>query len=193
MLKIAFVGRLSSGQKEAAIYLKKKYNFKRMKFDDGVRRVILLLYSIPHFKKTGPYQKLAVYDALYKTDPDIWFRYLEARLTRVTNNVVIEDARYTNEVLRLKELGFIIVRLSRPRLRYLTIRSPKTASPNTVALIEAFDKNAADRLSVDYSILNDSKEALYRGLDEIIQKYLTNEVASSNILLGTDVPINIRE
>jgi hypothetical protein len=170
-MRIAFVGKSRSGKSFAANYLMKSHGFKRVAFSDGIRRVCTIIYYYDKHKRLRWETRLRMYDALYKIDPSIWVGYVERRLRTTDRDVVVEDARYINEVQELKKLGFTIVRVARPetlRKRHLGKSLGDHAAGGTVLLHEWFNTDPTDSLGVDYSIYNETERGTYAMLDNIV-------------------------
>lgn len=174
-LKLAFVGKPNSGQTSAAVYLKKRYYFKRVMMMQGVTRLSKMLYGLRKYERLTWEKKRAIYDALYKVDPDIWINYTARRLETTTEPVVIDDAKFLNEVIKLKELGFIIIRINtslKHRTKSIGRFLGKDIIPGSVTMIEYFNKDATEILRVDYSIYHDGNlENLRRSIDELLTKF----------------------
>jgi hypothetical protein len=171
-MRIAFVGKKASGKTFAARYLEKKHKFYHKPLREGVFRILRILYYYGDHKHIPWEQEMRVYDALYKLDPDIWIGYLERRLRTSTGDIVVDDARYINEVQKLKELGFILIRINAPedaRKRRIG-KALLDAAENSVILAEYFHKDLSSLYQADYTILNESRDSTRAALDIIIEK-----------------------
>lgn len=169
-IRIAFVGKKMAGKTYAAHYLYKNHNFKTVKLQDGVAKVIKWFYKYRSHKRIPWETRLAFYDALYELDHDIHVDYLLRRLSQdSTRDIVVDDVRYINEVEKLKEAGFLIIRISMPDGKRTRLVGMKTASPGTVKLNEYYNRTF-DAYSTDYSIINENRNALYKLLDSIVEK-----------------------
>jgi hypothetical protein len=166
-LRIAFVGKRQEPKTIAAHYLYKKLGFKRMLLEDGVIKLIRDMYTYKLHKRVPWEQKKAIYDALYKIDPNIHIDYLLRKLITTERDVIVPDARYLNEVKKLREVGFIIIRLNIPATGPIKIKA-STAAAGTVMLQEYFGK--IDAYPVDYSILGENRFKIREMLDVIIEK-----------------------
>lgn len=171
-IRIAFVGLHNAGKTFAAHYLYIHHNFKTMKLMDGTAKVVKWFYKYRHHQRVKWEQRVTFYDALYKIDNDIHVDYLIRKLDGgqpTTRDVVVDDARYANEVIKLKAAGFTIIRMTMENEKLKRIVSNKETSPNRVSINERFSSKA-NVYPVDYSILNVNTEGLYRMLDNIIEK-----------------------
>ena len=169
-IRIAFIGRVKSGRTWAADYLRSQHNFKKESLGDGVTRILRILYYYGSHKQIPWETKLLVYDALYKIDPDIWIGYMERKLRTTTRDVVIDDARYINEITALKDLGFTVIRITAPETRRKRhLKGVKGASPGILTVHELFNRSFLEIAGVDYSIYNETKDGTRKALDEIVE------------------------
>src|SRR6185295_19256919 len=174
-LRLAFVGKPNSGQTSCAVYLKRSHGFKRIRLMQGVARIAKVLYFHKNYERIPWAKKRAIYDALYKVDKNIWIGYVENRLSNTTEPIVIDDAKFLNEVMKLKELGFIIIRVNtsmKNRAKAVGRFLGPDIIPGSVAMIEYFNKDPTEALQVDYSIYHDGTlKNLYKTLDELLTKF----------------------
>jgi len=169
-IRLAFVGRKAAGKTFAAHYLYKNHNFKTVKLKDSVKKLIRWFYQYrPHEQITWERQ-LEFYDALYALDKDIHVNYLLRRTSqRSTRDIVVDDVRYVNEVNKLKDAGFVIVRISMPDGKRARMAGIKSALPGTVKLNEYFN-STTEAYPVDYSLQNDTQKGLYMLLDNLVAR-----------------------
>lgn len=174
-IRLAFVGKPNSGQTTAAVYLKRSCGFKRIRMMQGVTRICKMLYWYKKYERPSWEKKRAIYDALYKIDNDIWITYVRHRLETTTEPIVIDDAKFVNEVKQLKELGFIIIRVNtslKTRNHAVGRFLGKDIIPGTVVMTEYFGKDPTETLNVDYSIYYDgNRPTLYKTIDELLTKF----------------------
>ena len=169
MIRIAFVGKRAAGQTQAAIHLKTKHGFKRTPLRDGVYKTLWRLYEYKHYYHIPPEVEWKYYDAMYGVDHKVFVTYLKNRLTRITNDVVVEDVRYTDEVEYLKnELGFLIVRIVAPEEHRKMYIPKMTRLDGSVLLYETFNHDPSAAIRANYVIANNSREELKAGLDKMI-------------------------
>ena len=169
-IRIALVGKKMSGKTFAAHYLFKHHNFKTMKLQDGVAKVIKWFYKYRSHQRISWEKKLVFYDALYQLDNDIHVDYLLRRLAHEsTRDVIVDDVRYINEVEKLKKAGFLIVRVSMPDNKRNRLVGIKSAAPGSVKLNEYYGRTF-EKYSTDYSLINENQDALYRLLDSLVEK-----------------------
>lgn len=173
--RLAFVGKPAAGQTSAAVYLKRSHGFKRIRLMQGVTRICKMLYWYKAYERPPWEKKRAIYDALYKIDNNIWITYVKHRLETTTEPIVIDDAKFVNEVLQLKELGFTIIRVNsslKHRSKSIGRFLGKDILPGTVVMTEYFNRDPTETLKVDYSIYHDGVLAnLHKTLDELLTKF----------------------
>jgi dephospho-CoA kinase len=168
-IRVAFVGKSKAGKTWAADFLRRQRGFKKLSLNDGLRQILRKLYYYETHKTINWQTRVLYYDALYKIDPDIWVGYMERRLRTTTRDVVIDDVRYLNEVARLKELGFVIIRIVAPEnKRTRRLNAYRSATSGLVDMHDLYARDFNETAGVDFSIYNDSKDATRASLDDII-------------------------
>lgn len=172
-MRIALVGKKAAGKSFVAFYLKQKYSFKRMKLQDGTDKIIKILYGIQKMKRPSWEQRLYIYDALYKVDPNIHINYLLSRLATTTmQNVVVEDVRYINELEALAKNGFVIVRITstdEDRKRRIAKGITKVAA-GSIKLTEYFNTDPSRAYKVDYNILNTTRDSTRASVNKLMEQ-----------------------
>lgn len=168
-LKFAFVGKNVVPKSVAAAYLYKKKNFKRMRCDDAVTRLLRLMGALDKHRRMKREQRVRLYSALYNVDKNLQIDYLLRRVAISKNHIVVDDARYVDEVNKLKAAGFVIIRIVPGEYRNPRLTSLLEGS-GTVLLQEYYGREEA--YPVDYSITHDTTEAVHRSLDRIVDKEL---------------------
>lgn len=174
MLKLLLIAKYAKDSTEAAAYLKRTHSFTRKPMLAGVKKLMTPIYYLRTEKLTY-YHRLNIYNALYALDNEIWVNYLNLRLRTVTHDVVVEDPQYINEVNLLKEQGFIVVRIDSPKQGLADNAIPRSALPGTVMLAEMYGKSK-DHYKVDYAVFKESRESLFKGLDEVVDRLRTTNV-----------------
>lgn len=175
---IGLIGRKRTGKDTAAAGLIERYGFVKHAFADALRDLATRVdpvisgelgggtewryaeavdhYGYERAKDTRPeirriLQELGkgVRDII---GPDVWVDALERRVCAETGPVVVTDVRFPNEVARLKALGFVLVKLTRP-----SALDPTDTHPSEVL---------TDSLPADHVYENEgSVEALHAFLD----------------------------
>jgi len=175
-IRIAFVGRAKVGRTFCAEYLRTEYGFTRKRLADPIDKFVKTLYFYKAKERMPWETKMKFYDAIYKIDNDLLINYLGGRMDIGIMDTAVDDVRYMNEALRLKELGFIIVRVTRPRGKETHIKKAlgKDYAPGTLYLQEMYNKDFTRELGVDYSLHNETRSVTRQALDLIVDDILTN-------------------
>lgn len=170
-MKVALVGRKSTGKRLVSLHLVKKHKFKAMPLSYGVERIYKTLFYTEKYSRVPWEHRQKIYDALYDVDPNIWTHFLEKRLkTTVKPNIIVDDVRYVNEVQTLQQMGFLIIRVDSPDLskqRNIT-KSLAGSRPGSVIVNEYFGAGTAYK--VDYAIYNDTREGTRKATDVLIEE-----------------------
>lgn len=167
MIKIAMAGNMRAGKDTCADYIKEKYlnNAKTYSFAEPLYDLLYMTQdylNIERKKERNYLQFIGDYGR--QINPTIWIDKLITKLD-TTCPILITDARYYNELIRLKEEGFIIIRV----LADETIRIKRGAMSLTHKSELEFDLFT----EYDYIIDNNSTfNNLYKQLDAIIIKYM---------------------
>lgn len=112
MMKIAICGKMASGKTTIADALCQELGFKRFSLAGGVKDLANFLFDIPEgHKDRVAYQKVG--DGARKTlYPDIWIDVLKGRINESNPSyVVVDDVRYLNEVQKLRQSGWYIIKV----------------------------------------------------------------------------------
>lgn len=173
-IKIALVGKKAAGKTFIAFRLRRDYGFKRIRLQDGVDRIVKVLYGLEKMKRPSWEQRLYFYDALYKVDPNIFVNYALRRLQTTTMPyVVVEDCRYINEISALASNGFTIVRVTTPdddvRRRHIS-KGLRGAAAGSIKLTEYFNTDPSRTYQVDYNILNTTREETKLSVNRLIEQ-----------------------
>jgi len=160
MVKIALCGQMRSGKDSVADILEEQ-DFFRYKFSQGIWETMGLLFGQNEgntlFKPRKLLQGLG--QKIREIDPDVWLNYTMNEIIYDFEmhddiDVVITDLRQPNEYARLKEDGFIIIRIvasehtrmQRARAKG-DIFTEEDTKHETESHVSSFD--------VDYEISND--------------------------------------
>lgn len=167
MVKIALTGKMRSGKDSVADILEGR-GLKRYKFSQGIWDTLDMLWGI----EDSPFQEKPrkmlqdVGQKLREIDENVWVNYvLEGAMW--CENVVITDLRQPNEYKRLREEGYIIIRVSAPE----SIRKQRANARGDIFSDEDMKhetESHVDGFEVDYEISNDGTfEDLERKVEEI--------------------------
>ena len=156
---IAFIGRAGAGKTTAAEMLVKDHGYERLSFAAPLKVACGTTTDRGLLQHVG----CAVRDLV----PDFWVNLLiadlEARGGRPDPDepyafklprFVVDDARFGNEVARLRLEGFVIVRVVAPRnTRVLRLRA--NGKLQDEAQLEHVSETELDEFAHDYRIVND--------------------------------------
>ena len=168
MIKIAFAGNMRSGKDVSATYIKHNYikNAELFSFAEPIYDILHMVQDNLGFKQ----EKNRVFlqflgDWARQQQSDIWVSKLIDKMKCNTNSIFITDSRYLNELIKLKEEDFIIIRI--------------VANEDVRISRGATNMNHSSELELDfftdydYIVDNNSSfENLYSQLDSIIIKYM---------------------
>ncbi|PEC58433.1 hypothetical protein CN556_24920 [Bacillus wiedmannii] len=191
--KIAITGKARSGKTELSHYAWMLYGFKEFDFSAVVKDEFHRLF--PHIprnpKPRAYYQKFGQW--LREIDPDIWVKMTMAKvheycfedaLNKVNHKskVLVNGVRQPNEYQRLKDEGFIIIRVNASDdLRIGRVRS--TGDVFTEADLSHETESHIDTFEVDYEINNNGELIqLYDQFDVIIRGIGEQPVSNKEIM-----------
>lgn len=149
---IAFVGINYRAQTACAQYLKNKRKFKYISMDDPLRRFLRAGGFHPRLKRFPLAERLEYYDAVHKINPNFFIDSVKFRMGLSKIDTVIWDVRYINELKQLKDMGFIICRVTSGKSPIHLKKYVGKAESGTVAVAMTYDSNLAFQSNVDYSV-----------------------------------------
>lgn len=176
-IKLALYGSMGSGKDFAADYLISKYGFTRYAFADNVKVVAETWFPDLYGDGSKKPRKLlqAIGTKFREIDEDVWIDALLEDIKsnstlseKDAKNIVITDCRMPNEYKRLKENGYIFIRIitsENIRKQRMIERGDVFSSDS----IEHHTESFYDSFEYDHSISNSSTPYdLYRRLDYLI-------------------------
>lgn len=180
ILKVALFGKIRSGKDTVGKILIEEHGFNRFAFGDGIGEIIQKYFpeAWEGGKPRKHYQHIG--QQLRVLNEDVWVNYLIRNVKmfesiRMVNgyltNIVITDGRQLNEAKKLKEEGFLIVKITTPdeirieRMKALgDVFSPEDLNHETELNV--------DMITPDVEIINDGNlEDLYIKVQKLIQDY----------------------
>lgn len=162
---IALMGKMGAGKSTVAEILEEKYGYKRFSFGEGVKYYAHLFFDPENLDsylngtlKNKPrelYQKVG--QEARKIDPDIWIKYLAARINEFWKEhnqpIVIDDLRQPNERLWAYENKIPVIIIYAPEdLR--VERMKKRGDQFKPEHLNHETERYIDVLSIDYFISN---------------------------------------
>lgn len=110
---VVLFGRAGSGKSTAAEYLVRRYGYRRFAFADYLKEIVRELFDCGASPKPRSLYQAAG-RAMRDIDPDCWVRAALRRMARAreggwTGPFVIDDGRYINEYLWLRQAATVVV------------------------------------------------------------------------------------
>ncbi|MEM5645609.1 hypothetical protein AAHH72_12390 [Bacillus cereus] len=193
--KIAITGKARSGKSELSHYAWMLYGFKEFDFSAVLKDEFHRLF--PHIprdpKPRACYQKFGQW--LREIDPDIWVKMTMAKvheycfedaLNKVNHKpkVLVNGVRQPNEYQRLKDEGFIIIRVNASDDLRIG-RAEKAGDVFTEADLGHETESHIDTFEVDYEVNNDwNLIQMYDQFDVIMKDIGVKTVSSREIMAG---------
>lgn len=201
---VSISGFIGSGKNAAAEYLVDRYNFRSISFASSLKDAVSAVFgwdrellegktaesrawreqvdqwwaarlNMPHLTPRWILQYWGTEVCRQGFHDDIWIASLENQLRKTTENVVISDARFPNELATIKKIGGIslrVVRGSEPEWYDLAIRAntgDQTALHSIKNLVHSSEW-AWVGYNFDHVLSNNqSLEVLHQNLDAIIK------------------------
>ena len=108
-MKIALIGKICSGKTYVSNILSRRCALKKYSFSDKLKSVAKDLFDMQH-KDRVLLQKLG--QSMRDIDPYVWINYLLFTINKDTfGRIIVDDVRFPNELMALRERGFIIIKL----------------------------------------------------------------------------------
>lgn len=192
-MKIAIFGKMRSGKDTVGKILIEEHNFKQFAFGDGIGEIIVKYFpeAWNNGKPRKHYQHIG--QELRKLNPDVWINYLLRKVNhyelqvRADNigtknqarryaHVVITDGRQQNEAVKLKEEGFVIIKVTAPEEQRIQ-RIKESGDVFNPEHLQHETELQVDMIEPDIEIVNDGT------LEELmvkVQKVLQGGVLNGN-------------
>lgn len=179
-MKIALFGKMRSGKDSVGEILIREHNFKRFAFGDGIGEIIAKYFpeDMSNGKPRKHYQLIG--QELRKLNKDVWVNYLlknvweSGRSCRISGkefNVVVTDGRQVNEAERLKQEGFLIVKVVCPEEQRIE-RMKKLGDVFTPEQLQHETELQVDKIKADIEIINDGTiEELMIKVQKLVSEY----------------------
>jgi dephospho-CoA kinase len=171
-LKIGLTGKARSGKDTVANYLVERHQFQRVAFGDSLKRYLSEIFPdlINENKPRALLQRFG--QSMREFDEDVWIKHALNKANG--SKIVITDVRQPNEYRRLKELGYVIIRVE---------SSIQSRFERMMALGDVFNENdlsdgtetVLDSYDVDFTIVNDCDFSMLSEQIDLILAQLLNE------------------
>lgn len=106
---IVFYGKAGAGKSTCADYLVDQHGYKKLSFAGPLKEIAVRLWGDEAFKDRGRLQDLGT--KLREIDEDVWVNPMLRSVDESDAPIVNDDTRFPNEYWRLKERGFVFVRV----------------------------------------------------------------------------------
>lgn len=159
----AFIGGAGAGKTTAAEWLVKNYRYQRFSFAKYLKIMLGTTTDRKRLQEFGT-------DVVRAYDEDAWVRLFEHdfNYNEHPGPVVVDDARFPNELWKLRELGFKIIRIEAPEDERVDRLMAIGKLQDRNQLGHASETAIAD-FPADYTIHNNvSLDGLYDGIFQII-------------------------
>ena len=206
---IGFVGFIGSGKDTAADYLVNFHGFRRDSFASSLKDAISVIFSwdrtlmegrtkesrewrervdtwwadrlnIPYLTPRWVMQYWGTEVCRHGFHDDIWIASVENRMRKTTDNIVISDVRFPNEIMAIHKAGGKVVRIKRgsdPEWYQDAVNVNSGPSNMTWAIsksrLEELKIHASETSwvggDIDYTIYNDSTiDNMFSQLEELV-------------------------
>lgn len=171
MMKIAFGHQARIGKDTACDYLSKKYGGNIYSFSSPLYQILYHAQDVcgfPH-KKDTQFLQFIGNEWGRKNNPDVWVDALIKSLD-FKSNCFISDLRYPNEAKKLKDNGFLLVKI---------IKNDRIIDrdPNHESEIALKDYDSWDFIIEN----NEDLEKFYEKLEEVIKKIFVFNITINNV------------
>lgn len=134
-MKIAIAGKAGSGKTTLAEFFVKKYGFTRTGFANAVKKVGMDEFGLSYEEAFGAKKNRTVLQDIghgrrVEFGENYWVnKFLEQ--TNGQDNLIVDDMRYRNEFITLKDNGYILIRIDSPEeIRQNRIPNTYPENPN---------------------------------------------------------------
>lgn len=185
-IKIGLVGKMRSGKDTVGHYLLTQYGCQPFAFGDGIKEVIKKYF--PEEYAVGKPRKHLQHlgQSFRELNENVWIDYMFNSIRDFVKykknflgeeaNIVVTDVRQLNEVTRLSDEGYIIIKVICPD----EIRRRRIANLGDIMTEEQLNHDTekqVDLIIPDYEVVNDGTiDDLYKKVNEIVGgEYFENQ------------------
>ena len=109
-MKIGICGKMGSGKSTLADYIIKYNKNKNINIekDSFASKIYELAYDLFDMKEKDRKLLQDIGTNLRKIDDNVWINYI---INKYDDNIIIDDVRYNNEIIALKNKGYYLIKL----------------------------------------------------------------------------------
>jgi dephospho-CoA kinase len=108
---ILLVGKARSGKDTVAKIMERDYSYHIYHFGDGIAEIIARYFPTEWAKGKPRTHFQHIGQSLRELDEDVWVKYCLRDILASYTPAVIADGRQVNEAVKLREQGFVIIKV----------------------------------------------------------------------------------
>ena len=170
-MKIAFSGKIASGKSTTSLFISE--NIKKCEIVGFANRLKELTYELfnsdPNKKDRKLLQDFGL--KIREVDPNAWVNALDKKI-KDKENVIVDDLRFPNEFIYLKNKGFILIRLNispEEQIKRIKLKYPENWEEH-IQRINDKSETVLDNYNFDYNFCSDDTEKLNKIIKEKIKE-----------------------
>lgn len=167
-MKVVLFGKMRSGKDTVGEMLINDYGFQRFAFGDGIGEIITKYFPTAFDEGKPRHHYQFIGQQLRQLDKDVWIKYLLNTVEEAENktdsdefHVVVCDGRQENEAERMRENGYVVIKVEADEdIRLARIK----ASGDTFNPEQLYHETElqVDKINADFTIKNNGTLAELR-------------------------------
>jgi nucleoside-triphosphatase THEP1 len=109
-MKIGICGKMCSGKSTLSTKIVEEFNDYNFKIDSFAGKIYKIAYDLFNMKEKDRILLQNIGSTMRDIDKDVWVKYILNKYND-TDNIIIDDVRYPNEVLSLRKKGYFLIKL----------------------------------------------------------------------------------
>lgn len=155
-VRIAFSGKICAGKTYAANQVVERIGATKMSIADPLKHIAYTVFGMdPIIKDRKLLQELG--SAMKEIDQNVWINCFVNNLPP-TGNIVVDDVRFVNELMTLKQHGFTVVRLEIPE--HIRMKRCEELYPETTTNHNHISETALDGHLDKFDIVTDDVKSI---------------------------------